>query len=135
MDLRIKTTALTVPEDDRWLGNDSNTSTNGINTIQLDGASLVGVYTDGVIKSGTILAQDATTKRYYVFNSAGTNGKEIAKYLLYRTVFIDPADPNDTPAAGLWRGQVKTAFLPRTNVQTGGPHADAITALKHVRFS
>jgi hypothetical protein len=55
MDLRYKSESLTTPEDDRWLGNDSRSSTEGTNTIQLDGASLVAIYPDGLIKSGTAL--------------------------------------------------------------------------------
>jgi Bacteriophage lambda head decoration protein D len=129
MKLAPLTETLAVNEDHRWLASKHGTDATG--TIVLDGAALGAVYTDGLAKSGTILAKNTSTGRYVPYDQAtSANGLNVPAGILFTSIDIRNGTGGfvNSPAALLRHGQVITAKLPRTSSQTGGPHADAVTA-------
>ncbi len=120
---------LVADENHEWLA--SKHGLDSTSPISLDGTTLGAIYTNGIIKSGTILAKNTTTGRFEPYNSAGANGTNIALGLLAFTVDVRNGSGGylNSPAALLRHGQVYEAKLPRTAAQTGGPHANAKTNL------
>lgn len=122
-------------EDHSWLA--SKHGLDAPKDILLDGAALIAIYTDGIVKSGTILAIRTDTKKAVPFdNGTSTHGENVAAGILYTSIKVSDGLGNsfDTPGAILYHGQVYTAKLPRTNSQTGGPHANAISGLTGFKF-
>jgi hypothetical protein len=135
MNLATRTETLTTIEAHAWLA--SKHGLDSPRSIQLDGAALGAIYTDGLAKSGTILARNTSTGRYVPYDQAtSANGLNVPAGILYTTIDIRDGSGGfvNSPASLLRHCQVITGKLPRTAVQTGGPHADAIAALKHVVF-
>lgn len=129
MNLATRTTTYAVTEDHKWLA-----SKHGLDSprpCQLDGAAFGAIYTDGLAKSGTILAKNSSTGRYVPFDNAGSNATNAAVGILYTTIDIRDGSGGfvNSPASILRHCQVVTERLPRTSSQTGGPHANAVTAL------
>lgn len=134
MNLAVRTETLAVNEKHSWLaskhGTDSASGADGL----LDGAAFGAIYTDGLAKSGTIVAKNTSTGRYVPYDQAtSANGLNVPAGFLYVSQDIrNPSSPGsfiNTPFSILRHCQVVTSKLPRTSSQTGGPHADAITAL------
>ena len=125
-------------EDHSWLASKHGTDT--AHGKILDGTALGAIYPisgGGLAKSGTILALNTATNKLVPFdNATSANGLNVAYGILFTSVEISDGLGNflDTPCAVLKHGQVLTAKLPRTNVQTGGPHANAISGLTNIIF-
>lgn len=130
MNLATRSTTLTVTEDHSWLA-----SRHGLDSARnclIDGAAFGAIYADGLVKSGTILAKNTSTGKYVPYDQAtSANGLNVPAGILYTTIDIRNGSGGfvDSPAAILRHCQVITSKLPRSAAQTGGPHADAVTAL------
>lgn len=130
MKLAPITETLAVNEKHSWLASKHGLDSPG--TIVLDGAALGAIYTAGLAKSGTLLAKNTSTGRYVPYDQAtSANGLNVPAGFLYTSVDIRDGSGGfvNSPASLLRHCQVITAKLPRTSSQTGGPHADAVTAL------
>lgn len=130
MNLAPQSETLAVNETHSWLA--SKHGLDSPHSILLDGAALAAIYTDGLAKSGTILALNTSTARYVPYDQAtSANGLNVPAGILYTSVAVKDGAGNaiNTPASLLRHCQVLTTKLPRTSSQTGGPHADAVAAL------
>lgn len=122
-------------EDHSWLA-----SKHGLDApkgCMLDGAAWGAIYTDGIVKSGSILAKNTSTGRYVPYDQAtSANGLNVAAGFLFTSIKISDGLGNffNSPAAILYHGQVYTALLPRSAAQTGGPHAEAVATLTAAGF-
>lgn len=132
MNLAVRTETLAVNEKHSWLaskhGTDSAASADGL----LDGAAFGAIYTDGLAKSGTIVAKNTSTGRYVPYDQAtSANGLNVPAGFVYTSLDIRNGSGGfiNTPFSILRHCQVVTSKLPRSAAQTGGPHADAVTAL------
>lgn len=130
MNLAPVSETLAVNEKHDWLA--SKHGLDSPRSIMLDGTALAAVYTAGLAKSGTILALNTSTGRYVPYDQAtSANGLNVPAGILYTSVAVKDGAGTafNTPAAMLLHCQVITSKLPRSSAQTGGPHADAVTAL------
>jgi hypothetical protein len=134
MNLAVRTETLAVNEKHSWLASKDGTNVAADADGLLDGAAFGAIYTDGLAKSGTIVAKNTSTNRYVPYDQAtSANGLNVPAGILYTSLDIrNPSSPGsfiNTPFSILYRCQVRKSKMPRSNVQTGGPHADAIAAL------
>lgn len=137
MSLSPVTESLIAGEDHTWLADKHalSTAASGL----LDGAALAAIYTDGIAKSGTILAKNTTTKRFVPYDQAtSANGLNVVAGILFTTKKVSNGIGGvfNIPGAVLLGGGVHIylAKLPRAANLVGGPHADAVTALKALGF-
>jgi hypothetical protein len=109
MDLSLVTE--TIGQDDqRWIGSAHGTS--NARSITLDAALFTAGthYPNGFLPSGTVLAQNTSTK-YGPYTTGGANGMGTAVGVLLTPVKV--ASGTSTPAgAMIQHGRVVTAYLP-----------------------
>lgn len=129
-----------VTEDHSWLASRHGLDTP--RTIQLDAALCAAVFTDGLIKSGLIIARVTATGRWGPVDTLGpaSDGRQLTTDLriLYTTKDIRQLIPDGTfvniEAAAIAHGQVLTYKLPRSSAQTGGPASAVVSAMPQVKF-
>ena len=63
-------------EDRQWLA--SETGSNDAKTVELDRTTLIAVYTDNIVKSGTILGIITSTGKYGPYDDAASDGRQTA---------------------------------------------------------
>jgi hypothetical protein len=130
MYLAPRTETLVPSEDHSWLR--SKHGTDASDNIKIDGAAFGAIYTDGFVKSGTLVALNTSTSRYVPYDQAtSANGLNVPAGVLYTTIDIRNGSGGfvDSPAAILRHCKIIKSKLPRSTAQTGGAHADAVTAL------
>lgn len=107
LDLTIKNVAFTPPEDQTWLG--SHHGTQSMDSITLDAALCVAKFASGVVPSGIPLKRQASG-RYAPAVTA-----EVPDYHLFTTQDLTGGGGHaavDTPASGLWTGEIVAAKVP-----------------------
>lgn len=108
MSLTPKSTSFTPSEDQSWLA--SAHGTQEMDSITLDGASLGALFPTGVVPSGIPLKR-AASGRYAAAITA-----EVPDYHLFTTCDLSAggtqAVTSDSPASGLWHGQIIAAKVP-----------------------
>lgn len=120
--MQLNPTAVTSygpPEDRSWSA--SETGTNDCKAGQLDRATLLAIYTDGIVKSGTVLGIITSTGKYGPYLDSATDGRQTAVGFLYDTL-----DISSTTAIHMapiqWHGAVYKSKLPK---QSGAGSLDA----------
>lgn len=136
MNLAVRTETLAINEKHSWLASKHGTDATRNTPKVLDGAAFGAVYTDGLAKSGTILALNTSTNKVVLYVDSGANGTGTPIGILYTSIDLRDGVGGfvDTPASMLVHGIVYKAKLPRTNVQTGGPYAAAMSGLPNIQF-
>lgn len=108
LNLGIRTTPFTVPEDQRWLGSRAGTQT--MDPITLDSALCVAVFATGLIPSGIPLTKRGTGRC-----SPTLAADTIVDYHLFTTTDLTAGGTQaaaNTPASGMWQGEIITAKIP-----------------------
>lgn len=109
MNLGIKRQTYGSAENQEWLG--SAHGTQSMDSITLDAASLKALFPTGFVPSGIPLKKSGTT-----YKAAIT--AEVPDYHLFTSVDLTAggtvavADAVDTPASGLWTGEIIVAKVP-----------------------
>src|SRR6476646_9355216 len=86
MNLTPVTTTLIAPEDHSWLN--SKHGTDSAKTVRLDKTSCVALYTDGIVKSGTVLGKISASSKYGPYDDTASDGRQTAVGILYTTVDV-----------------------------------------------
>lgn len=107
-----------------WLA--SSTGTNDAKTIVLDKDAFTAIYSDKVVKAGTILGEITASKRYGPYDNGASDGTQTAVFVLLEDTDVSGGH---SPAAGMWHGQIWKSKLPK---QSGAGSLDSggITDLK-----
>lgn len=134
MQLQIVSKTYNPAEDHSWLG--SAHGTVECDSITLDAALLVAIFTDGFVPSGTVLGKVTATGRYARYDDAATNGLEVAAGHLFNSQDLTNggqvavASAANAAAALYWHGEVVESKLPTNH----GLDAAAKADLKHIRY-
>lgn len=132
MNLAVRTETLAVNEDHSWLASADGTNFAASADGLLDGAAFGAIYTDGLAKSGTIVAKNSDTGRYVPVDAAAEDDDvDVPVGLVYTSQDIRDGSGGfkNVPFSILYRCQVIKSKLPRSTSQTGGAHADVVAAL------
>ena len=132
MDLSIKTEAFQ-QDDQSWLGSAHGTSS--ARTATLDASTFTGLYANGYIPSGTVLAYivGSTTKLGPYDPSNSTTEPGVAIGILLTAVKV-PSDTSKPVGAALFtHGRVRTLKLPFQTLK-GSIDAAGKTDLKLIEF-
>ena len=109
MNLGIKTQTFGAAENQEWLG--SAHGTQSMDSITLDGANLAALLPTGFVPSGIPLKRDGATGKYEAAITA-----EVPDYHLFTSVDLTAgglvAAATDTPASGIWHGEIVAAKVP-----------------------
>lgn len=126
MSLGIKTTTYGAAENQEWLG--SAHGTQSMDSITLDGASLAALFPTGFVPSGIPLKR-AGSGRYAAAITA-----EVPDYFLFTSVDLTAggtvtASANNSPASGLWTGEIIAAKVPAYTGKTSVIAANTTSGL------
>lgn len=115
MSLVPKTTTYSPSENQEWLG--SAHGTQSMDSINLDAALCVAKFATGIVPSGIPLKrQGSGLYAPAIDNGAGVD--DVPDYHLFTTVdltaggAVTPAAAANTPASGLWTGEIIVAKIP-----------------------
>lgn len=126
MNLTIKTETFGAPENLEWLGS-AHGSQNG-DSLTLDGASLAALFPTGLVPSGIPLKRNGGTGRYAAAITA-----EVPDYHLFVTVDLTSGGKlpaaTDTPASGIWHGEIIAAKVPAYTGKTSVVAANTTSGL------
>lgn len=125
MNLGIRTTTFGPAENQEWLG--SAHGTQSPDSLTLDAASLVALFTSGVVPSGIPLKRDGATGKYKAAITA-----EVPDYFLLTTTDLTAGGTQtaaDTPAAGIWTGEIVAAKVPAYTGKTSVVAANTTSGL------
>lgn len=126
MNLTIKTQTFGAPENQEWLG--SAHALQDADSLTLDGASLAALFPTGFVPSGIPLKRNGGTGRYAAAITA-----EVADYHLAVSVDLTSggtvAAATDTPAAGIWHGEIIAAKVPAYTGKTSVVAANTTSGL------
>lgn len=126
MKLQLERESFAPPENHTWLGSAHGTDT--WESLTLDGSEFLAAFPTGIIPSGVVIRRHTATGLYRPF-AAGTAGERVFHLGTTTDVGVGAA-VQDSPAAGMWHGQVIVAKLPAGH----GLVAAAATAMKLVDY-
>lgn len=124
LNLGIKTQTFGPAENQEWLG--SADGTGSPDSLTLDATSLVALFPSGVVPSGIPLKRAASGK----YAAAVT--AEVPDYFLFTTQDLTAGGTTaavDTPAAGIWRGEIVAAKVPAYTGRTSVVSANTTSGL------
>lgn len=135
MDLRLKSTTLSAPEDHSWLGKSHGTDT--CDPITLDGDAFLTSFTDGIIPSGVALAKVTSTGKYRQY-AGKVNEQQVVTVDATSGTYTLTFDGETTAAIaeGATAAAVKSALEGLSNINpgdvtvtgaTGGPYTVTFT--------
>jgi hypothetical protein len=129
--LNVSTTGIQA-ENRAWLRGPHGTEPGANPNVTLDISKFAGLYPNGFIPSGTLLAKLTTGGKYGPYDTAATDGTEVAKGFLFGSLTVEPGA---TVVAGglLNHGYVNETKLP-FQTGKGSVDADAKAALTHIIF-
>lgn len=124
MNLGIKTQTFGPAENQEWLG--SAHGTQSMDSIMLDGANLAALFPTGFVPSGIPLKRVAG--KYQACITA-----DVPEYFLFTSVDLTagglvPA-ATDTPASGMWTGEIVAAKVPAYTGKTSVVAANTVSGL------
>jgi len=126
MKLAIQREAYGSPENHKWLGSSHGADT--WESLTLSAAAFAATFPTGVVPSGVVIRKVLATGLYVPYAAGGIGERT---FHLATTVDLGVgAAASDTPAAGMWHGQVVVAKLPTNH----GLVAAAATAMKLVDY-
>lgn len=125
MSLGIKKTTFNPSENQEWLG--SAHGTQAMDSITLDGANLGALFPSGVIPSGIPLKRAGSGKYQACITT------DVPEYFLFTTTDLTaggtmPAT-TDSPASGLWTGEIVVAKTPAYTGKTSVVAANTTSGL------
>jgi len=108
MKLDIRRETFTAPENHEWLGSAHAADT--WESLTLDGAAFLATFPTGIVPSGVVIRRVTASGLFAPF-AGGTAGERVFHLATTKDVGTG-ANNGNTPAAGLWHGQVVVAKLP-----------------------
>jgi hypothetical protein len=124
--LNIRSEEFLPAENHEWLG--SAHGTQEMESITLDHAAFLAVYTDGVVPSGVVVARNVAGTKVVPYATAAGDATGIAVGHLFTTTIV-PTDA-DTTGSLFWHGSVIKSKLPTGHRLDAAAEAD----LKHIHY-
>lgn len=126
MSLGIKKITYNTAENQEWLG--SAEGTQSMDSITLDGANLAALFPTGFVPSGIPLKRDGATGKYKAAITA-----EVPDYHLFTSADLTAGGTmpaaTDSPASGLWHGEIIAAKVPAYTGRTSVVAANTVSTL------
>jgi Bacteriophage lambda head decoration protein D len=125
MDLTVKTTSY-LNDSKAWLGSAHAVDT--AESVTLDAATILAVFTDGEVPSGVVLGKITASGKYGPYSNGAADGRQTATGHLLNRVKVTSGQ--NAAGAMIWHGQVVEAKLPTNH----GLDAAAKAELPHIHY-